>query len=1577
MVPSRHNGAPHHDLHPAADSGGSAADSGGSAADSGGSAADSGGSAAVEDQQQTVEDQQQTVEDQQQTVEDQQQTVEDQQQTVEDQQQTVEDQQQTVEDQQQTVEDQQQTVLEEVFSPDYNITQQGGRYSAVDRTTFGAISQSRSYTPSTTCLGTCGGQPVGYILLQQGHRHQQLDTIDDVVRVLVSRTTTNQEDYNTQDKVHLSDLLYTLVSDPSQRTDKCVRAINDNISRVLQPLSVVSDGGEQGVVTGTKCGDDVEQGVVTGTKCGDDGEQGVVTNDANNTTVGTSNVTCEANNVTGEANNVTCETNNVTGEANNVTCEANNVTCEANNATCEANDKDRHKHIEISGERGEGDDHSYVRHSLPPAPQDSHTMLGGVGRPSLGPPPLGAPSPLGPPSLLGGGPSPLGRPALGGGRVPPLGGQLTPLVPIAAANRGSPSHLKPLRQSVAANREGEGNRRHKVDQPSSVTSDCPASPPKSILKEPVLARTGPRRATPPGVDRLLLTQSRETKNIRFDFKTDELEFHSSEEEFDEEEEFEEEEEEEEEEEGEDEYEYEEEEEFDSEADDPEEEAILRARGVIDDDSEECGFMLNDAADLLQLTSQPPSHKLNPLPHGPDPWVGANTVKSSARVVQDSRDPLKDFRKQKEETKGGAAVKQQDASKGTTLHAAQVPQSRPKSAATQVSGGIKPNTQESQTGNLKLATPHTSSTPSTAATKETKIDKVVEGGKPSSTLPTKTEESQRQEARPHEQRKLELEGGARNRKTNPMDRVVAKLSGRNDNRDDSHDTVSTDRGRPEASTPSGSTDRGRPKASAPSGSTDRGRPEASAPSGSTDRRRPEASAPSGSTDRGRPEVSAPSGSTDRGRPEASAPSGSTDRGRPEASAPSGSTDRGRPEASAPSGMVKNVTVNLTKLLVNDAESEEEYSVNDGNCSHQESRVHQDNTMTVAKVLEVEEKKMLDVLAVEVAALRGKLSKESQATQEKIKTEHKNFIQKFHEEEKKKMVENKRRIQLQLEEENKKNIEVLRNSLLKENTEKKNKLTKELEEKNNEQFEEMKLLFVQDLQQVKNTLQKDHEEEMKELEEELRQLYDQEQRTTEDKINTTRSTLLSRRNDVSAATSELEHSLAEVLRVKELDIKSQHTKQLNILEAKLDEELEMAARRAEEKETLEKKNHSVRLAKMKQQHEQELQHVQELCKLMRKEVEDQHELDLTKLKSDFKAELTLQKTELENKLTEFKIEYEERMNSLEHEVDDNEEEREGRESGKTEGRCDDVRENGTNRDESVRSDNRRISEEERKNHQILREKRERRRILERELDELKAEENKIIELNNQKLASSGSHCCSGSVCVHESKYNKIKHKYTNLVSRIKSEKAKKLSRKLPTTPETVVQNAPSLSSDRSSTESNANVTDSCQPSNDITSSATSSPPNIRSEASDDEEMKLASQVLAKYNNLPEYNNSKRISLTALDSHSPHNNLTSTPREAWLEDDLLLHGRRVLRKTEKFLKSNRLKNPRKVLKATAEDMRREILRQNTDFEATPRPKVPLRRLHPDHSGSLTSDTESDEHTHNAPSLDSTFGLDQMLGQ
>lgn len=51
-----------------------------------------------------------------------------------------------------------------------------------------------------------------------------------------------------------------------------------------------------------------------------------------------------------------------------------------------------------------------------------------------------------------------------------------------------------------------------------------------------------------------LLQPKETKNIRFDFKTDDLEFHTSEEEYDEELEEDEE--------------YEEEEEFDSEAEDP-------------------------------------------------------------------------------------------------------------------------------------------------------------------------------------------------------------------------------------------------------------------------------------------------------------------------------------------------------------------------------------------------------------------------------------------------------------------------------------------------------------------------------------------------------------------------------------------------------------------------------------------------------------------------------------------------------------------------------------------------------------------------------------------------------------------------------------------------------------------------------------------------------------------------------------------------------------------------------------------------------------------------------------------------
>lgn len=60
----------------------------------------------------------------------------------------------------------------------------------------------------------------------------------------------------------------------------------------------------------------------------------------------------------------------------------------------------------------------------------------------------------------------------------------------------------------------------------------------------------------PGIDRLSLMEPKETKNLRFDFTTDDIDFHTSEEEFEEEEFVEEEEE----------YEYEDEE-YDSEAED--------------------------------------------------------------------------------------------------------------------------------------------------------------------------------------------------------------------------------------------------------------------------------------------------------------------------------------------------------------------------------------------------------------------------------------------------------------------------------------------------------------------------------------------------------------------------------------------------------------------------------------------------------------------------------------------------------------------------------------------------------------------------------------------------------------------------------------------------------------------------------------------------------------------------------------------------------------------------------------------------------------------------------------------------
>nr|XP_045595057.1 repetitive organellar protein-like [Procambarus clarkii] len=938
--------------------------------------------------------------------------------------------------------------------------------------------------------------------------------------------------------------------------------------------------------------------------------------------------------------------------------------------------------------------------------QNSTMSGGGLGR-GLGQLPL-PPQPLGAPSSLAG-PLPLSRPTLsrpspGGPLVPPVGGLLTPLAPIAAASRVGPTQLAPLKplsatsHSLPPNREGVGNpllRRqlaHKEQQAQSdglqghrtqsgerATNtktqaqsarhqqdkdviDGLGSPPKSILKDPVLARGGMDRAIleQEGVDRLLLMQSNETKNLRFDFKTDDLQFHSSEEECDKEE-MEEEEEEEEEEEVEEEeiyeYEDEEEEEFDSEAEDPEEEAILRAHGVIDDDSEGRDFMLNDATDLLPVQSKPHPQKLNILPHGPDPWADNNSVKPTLKVMSDSHNPLQHFRKQKGENKLGVAERQllDNINQKTTPQQNKTEQQKkqvpgkdslgkPKSAGTEACNSSISSVQDSRTGKPKVPNVPSNLTQPTTISGKTMSDKTNDAQ--NSPAVKKSDDVKKTEAKPQEDRKLELEGAPRNRKTNPLDRVVAKLSGRTENKEEEVSSTTV-------------------------------------------------------------------------------------------------------AAAAVPATVKNLTVNLNKLMNNEDESEEEKSggvqLSGSVAVTSQDDIHQIN-LAAAKHLEAEKKKLQDKFEADIKALQQKLNKEYRDTEEKMMKEHKAHIEKFQEQEKKKLEQKRKEINSKLIQENNKDIEGIKIRTEKESNERKNKLIKEIEERNNEEIEKIKLEFAQDMQQKKEKMQREHEEEMHDLEKELQVLYTKEQNAKQEEVDAARASAATRSSNntaaaaaaAAAATAELEKSLNELLRERQAEIKREHNKQLAILRDELDKILEKTAREAKEKETLEKKIHADSLAKMKESYEIEVRQLEEIhCENINK-LEVQHEEDLSKLKSDFKAELTIQKTELENKLTEFKIEYDQRMNSLgqdeldegdndnDDDNDDNDKHGEGMESN---------RKNSTHEetfipDVNVRRENGKLNEEVKKYDHILRELRERRRSLEEDLEALKTRKRKS---RNYKLTS----------------------------------------------------------------------------------------------------------------------------------------------------------------------------------------------------------------------------------------------------
>lgn len=206
----------------------------------------------------------------------------------------------------------------------------------------------------------------------------------------------------------------------------------------------------------------------------------------------------------------------------------------------------------------------------------------------------------------------------------------------------------------------------------------------------------------------------------------------------------------------------------------EEEAILRAHGVIEDDSESGGLLLNDASVLVSINPQPsPLKKPGPLPHGPDPWNNEKSIHHASR--ESGGVPLRNFRKQMERNESDEVargcgnnseqIKSPQKTKGARPDD-QPSQNRPKSAVAQVPGSN--NIQYHQN------TPTEKPVPSNA----TKSAKVQDLQKPPAAL-TKNQDDKRNESRLQGERRLELEGAPKSRKTNPLDRVVAKLSGKSD------------------------------------------------------------------------------------------------------------------------------------------------------------------------------------------------------------------------------------------------------------------------------------------------------------------------------------------------------------------------------------------------------------------------------------------------------------------------------------------------------------------------------------------------------------------------------------------------------------------------------------------------------------------------------------------------------------------------------------------------------------------------------------------------------------------------------
>lgn len=202
--------------------------------------------------------------------------------------------------------------------------------------------------------------------------------------------------------------------------------------------------------------------------------------------------------------------------------------------------------------------------------------------------------------------------------------------------------------------------------------------------------------------------------------------------------------------------------------------MSRDKGVLDEKSSGAGLLLQDASDLMPLRSSSMPLKRQPsLPHGPDPW--ATEYPEKLKPQEKAHDPLRDFRKEKENVEKGAKnqlemktlrspIKSPRQAKPFPSHNELKSQAPKNNDSEKLSGG-SPTVQSQQNISNSVISSRSKAEQNTTATQNTPLTQ-------GSSQEVKAPDSKQQE-----DRKLELEGAPKNRKVNPLDRVVAKLSGK--------------------------------------------------------------------------------------------------------------------------------------------------------------------------------------------------------------------------------------------------------------------------------------------------------------------------------------------------------------------------------------------------------------------------------------------------------------------------------------------------------------------------------------------------------------------------------------------------------------------------------------------------------------------------------------------------------------------------------------------------------------------------------------------------------------------------------